>query len=1291
MKPPIGGCLERKGIPGGTDAPLRPGMGGIVISGAVGGQGYVTWAELQPTQAMNAAGTLTANNKIDQALADLALWNANAGKYAGSNPGLVQESAKLRTMFGIQSPSWALSLGGASWLASDVGTGQSGQCGRFWTPAFRAAAALYLQALAAKYDNAPLLTEVVPAACVSIFDEPMLRQTLTPGQPALMLSLGYYAEPKGAQRQVRDGVLNGTTTLVSATAAFVAGAPPTGDVGCIVIGPGIPQGTTIVSRTNATTVIMSHAATKSATGQTVTIMGTGTVSDQSQQLDDISALGVYFTNTRVSYTFNPYQVVDGSGNPQDVAFTIIAIRHGFACWGSQFSAANNSLANEYLPPSTGDYQTMYVVMGQEAQKAGSVNSIQTGVIGKTTNLAAVIQYAGTGVWAGNVELPSGFTAQISASSALAALGNALPTISGGTTPGSVAPVGSEWFNVGVGTGATTLVLPGHSVTALNDVLVATISSSPSASTSNTVTDSNGNTWTRIAYDTSTAGFSNVELWRSTIATGKDGSIVITVRPTTNGGIIAIAREFNGLDATTNYNVWTPSTFGTLGPNHAQTPGAASAGALVFGVIGYHHGTVSITSGPTLSPAYSPVSSAFQQITGVNSAALQTIFDVDATAEQQEILATLSSAAAGVLLIVSFNASGTVTLTAPGQPTAVVGTPGNTQATVTFTAPYNGGSAITSTLIKTYLAGVYQAGLDQTISGTGTSKVVTGLSNGTAYTSSATCTNAINTGPESLQSPAYTPAASTSAPATPAAPTITLVTSTEVDLSIVAPSNGGSQITSYTLTPQIVGGAALSTITIADGPPPSTSGVLWNVLGLAAGTYTFSFTATNAINTSSPSPASAPVSVPFPTPPDIAHSYWTSVFGALTPKVLIGFQSNPSYAGIFVLGTSVLGGTDTLESFAMTDVSQYVTQTLTSARGRSRETDQYTAGQLTLILRNENRYFDPTNTASPYSPGIVPRAPVQVSIAGQVIFTGYADDFKVDYVNPSASTVTVPGSDGFGLLAMATVNNYTAIEETSGQRIADVLARGEVGYPGAANLATGQNTLQASTQTQVAALDLCQVAAQSEGGMLFCDRFDVLQFKDQTYVAAIPAIWPNGVVQFSDNASDLASGAVGYADIQMLSASTLLFNQVQGTRTGGLVQQVDQLSSEFQYLIRCLTLPSLECVDDPTVLTLCNLYLLRYAFPEVRFDTITIELVGLSPALQAAVASLDIGNAVQVTRTPPGGGSPIVQLAMIEAVNWSCDASQPSYRVTFGLMNISSQIYFILGSASQGVLGTNKIF
>jgi hypothetical protein len=76
-----------------------------------------------------------------------------------------------------------------------------------------------------------------------------------------------------------DGVSNGTTTYTSATAAFVAG-----DVGLTITGTDIPAGTTIASRTNATTVELSQAATGSHTGNSFTIVnrllpagGTGTV------------------------------------------------------------------------------------------------------------------------------------------------------------------------------------------------------------------------------------------------------------------------------------------------------------------------------------------------------------------------------------------------------------------------------------------------------------------------------------------------------------------------------------------------------------------------------------------------------------------------------------------------------------------------------------------------------------------------------------------------------------------------------------------------------------------------------------------------------------------------------------------------------------------------------------------------------------------------------------------------------------------------------------------------------
>ncbi len=69
-----------------------------------------------------------------------------------------------------------------------------------------------------------------------------------------------------ASRAVTDGVLNSTTTVTSATAAFVAG-----DVGKSISGTGIPSGAFILSVTNSTTAIMSVAATATASSVSVTI------------------------------------------------------------------------------------------------------------------------------------------------------------------------------------------------------------------------------------------------------------------------------------------------------------------------------------------------------------------------------------------------------------------------------------------------------------------------------------------------------------------------------------------------------------------------------------------------------------------------------------------------------------------------------------------------------------------------------------------------------------------------------------------------------------------------------------------------------------------------------------------------------------------------------------------------------------------------------------------------------------------------------------------------------------
>ena len=88
--------------------------------------------------------------------------------------------------------------------------------------------------------------------------------------------------------------------------------------------------------------------------------------------------------------------------------------------------------------------------------------------------------------------------------------------------------------------------------------------------------------------------------------------------------------------------------------------------------------------------------------------------------------------------------------APNAPTSIVAIPGNTKATITFSAPVNdGGSAITGYTVTTTPGGTITTGTASPI-------IVTGLSNGTAYTFTVTATNAIGTSTASAVSNSVTP-------------------------------------------------------------------------------------------------------------------------------------------------------------------------------------------------------------------------------------------------------------------------------------------------------------------------------------------------------------------------------------------------------------------------------------------------------------------------------------------------------------------------------------------------------
>lgn len=91
----------------------------------------------------------------------------------------------------------------------------------------------------------------------------------------------------------------------------------------------------------------------------------------------------------------------------------------------------------------------------------------------------------------------------------------------------------------------------------------------------------------------------------------------------------------------------------------------------------------------------------------------------------------------------------------GVPTAAVATGGNARATLTWNAPVSsGGAAITSYVITPFIGGVAQSVVIS--SGPITTKVVSGLTNGTVYTFRVAARNSVGTSAQSSASNAVLP-------------------------------------------------------------------------------------------------------------------------------------------------------------------------------------------------------------------------------------------------------------------------------------------------------------------------------------------------------------------------------------------------------------------------------------------------------------------------------------------------------------------------------------------------------
>jgi titin len=172
---------------------------------------------------------------------------------------------------------------------------------------------------------------------------------------------------------------------------------------------------------------------------------------------------------------------------------------------------------------------------------------------------------------------------------------------------------------------------------------------------------------------------------------------------------------------------------------------------------------------------------------------------------------------------------------PTAPTITTAEAGNAQVTLSWTVPTSDGAPISGYTIVASSGATYDVAANET------TKVITGLTNGTAYTFRVRAKNAAGDGALSAASSSVTPATA------PDAPTEVKASSDNSKVYVIwkTPANGGSPITHYTVT-ATPGDVVMNAF--------GASATQATFTGLPAGdgvSYNFTVVAKNAIGSSSP--------------------------------------------------------------------------------------------------------------------------------------------------------------------------------------------------------------------------------------------------------------------------------------------------------------------------------------------------------------------------------------------------------------------------------------------------------
>jgi len=401
----------------------------------------------------------------------------------------------------------------------------------------------------------------------------------------------------------------------------------------------------------------------------------------------------------------------------------------------------------------------------------------------------------------------------------------------------------------------------------------------------------------------------------------------------------------------------------------------------------------------------------------------------------------------------------------------------------------------------------------------------------------------------------------------------------------------------------------------------------------------------------------------------------------TYQVLVGFQTTTDFGQPFQLNDAVYGllNTGTLGGLAYADLTSLV-MSINIRRGRNRQLDQFNAGTAQVVFNNNTRILDPLNTASIYYPFVLPRSPIIIYANGAPIYTGFVEDWNLDYQNANQGRMVARCVDTFGTLANQQLNAFTPSAQTSGLRVDAVLDRPEVAYQGARSIGTGSSTLGAYAVTQdTNVLNYLQQVNTSEQGYLFSAADGTLTFKGRTSV-----LNPVSGASFTTNGT-----GIPYMSLVNQYGSELLYNYIVTQSPAGAAQTSSDADSIALYQTQNYNLLALLNSTTAQVASLGAYLLGKYANPVVRFTGVSCELAALTSAQWSILFAIDLTSVVTVQKDY-STGSPASESQTLITSGIEHRIVPGSHNINFTFESTDGNQYMTLDDAIFGTLDNNLL-